>query len=107
MVATFGLILVILRPGSQPAKRGPPCRLGGANQAAYCVSGSTNFANPAVSVTRMFSNASRDRALFRPDVAFTRILGGLAGVPATTKPEETPTIAINQAVVAGGASPVR
>ena len=56
VVATFGLILVILGVVRSPRRDAVPFAVGGWIGAAYWFTSSTSFANPAVTVGRMFSD---------------------------------------------------
>jgi arsenate reductase len=54
-VATLGLVLVIRRGGRSAAPPPPPAAVGAYIGAAYFFTSSTGFANPAITIGRMFS----------------------------------------------------
>jgi arsenate reductase len=76
VVATFGLLTVIL--GVARSKRGDmvPFAVGGYIAAAYWFTSSTSFANPAVTIGRMFSDSF---AGIRPSSAPGFIVAQLVG----------------------------
>src|SRR5689334_14071441 len=56
VIATFGLLLVIFALARSGRSRSAPAAVGAYIGAAYFFTSSTSFANPAISVGRMFSN---------------------------------------------------
>jgi glycerol uptake facilitator-like aquaporin len=56
VVATFGLLLVIFALARSGRSRSAPAAVGAYIGAAYFFTSSTSFANPAITVGRMFSN---------------------------------------------------
>jgi arsenate reductase len=56
IVATFGLILVIFALARSGRGRSAPAAVGAYIGAAYFFTSSTSFANPAITIGRMFSN---------------------------------------------------
>ena len=56
VVATLGLLLVIFALARSGRSRGAPAAVGAYIGAAYFFTSSTSFANPAITVGRMFSN---------------------------------------------------
>jgi arsenate reductase len=56
IVATLGLILVIFSLARSGRSRSAPAAVGAYIGAAYFFTSSTSFANPAITVGRMFSN---------------------------------------------------
>ena len=69
MIATFGLILVIFSLASTHRGATAPAAVGAYIGAPYFFTSSTSFANPAITVGRIFSNTlRRDRARLRPEL---------------------------------------
>ncbi len=56
MIATLGLLLVIFSLARTRRSASAPAAVGAYIGAAYFFTSSTSFANPAISVGRMFSN---------------------------------------------------
>jgi glycerol uptake facilitator-like aquaporin len=56
VVATLGLVLVIFGSLRSAGLDGSPSRSAATSRAAYWFTSSTSFANPAVTVARMFSD---------------------------------------------------
>jgi glycerol uptake facilitator-like aquaporin len=56
IVATLGLLLVIFALARSGRSRSTPAAVGASIGAAYFFTSSTSFANPAITVGRMFSN---------------------------------------------------
>ena len=94
VVATFGLVLVVFalsRSGRAPSV---PAAVGAYIGAAYFFTSSTSFANPAITVGRMFSNTFAGIApCSAPSFIAAQLLGGVVafvvikGVP---YPDVTP-----------------
>jgi glycerol uptake facilitator-like aquaporin len=81
VVATLGLLLIIF--GSQRSGRGQTVAyaVGGYIMAAYWFTSSTSFANPAVTVARMFSNTFAGIAPSSvPMFVVMQMIGGALGV---------------------------
>jgi glycerol uptake facilitator-like aquaporin len=81
MIATFGLIVIIF--GSARAGRIDTIAfaVGGYIAAAYWFTSSTSFANPAVTVARMFSDTFAGIApASAPAFVLAQLLGGAAGL---------------------------
>jgi arsenate reductase len=76
VVATFGLILVIFALVRSGRSRSAPAAVGAYIGAAYFFTSSTSFANPAITVGRMFSNTFAGIA---PSSAPSFILAQVAG----------------------------
>jgi glycerol uptake facilitator-like aquaporin len=93
IVATLGLILVIMALARSGRSRSAPAAVGAYIGAAYFFTSSTSFANPAISVARMFSDtfAGIAPASIPVFVAAQVIGGALAFVLVKTLyPEVTP-----------------
>ena len=68
-IATLGLILVIFSLARTHRGAAAPAAVGAYIGAAYFFTSSTSFANPAITVGRIFSNTlRRDRARLRPEL---------------------------------------
>ncbi|HUS22124.1 MAG TPA: aquaporin [Aeromicrobium sp.] len=81
VIATFGLVVIIF--GSARAGRIDTIAfaVGGYIAAAYWFTSSTSFANPAVTVARMFSDTFAGIApASAPAFVFAQLLGGAAGL---------------------------
>ena len=77
-VATFGLILVIFALARSGRSRSAPAAVGAYIGAAYFFTSSTSFANPAITVGRMFSDTFAGIAPSSvPSFVVAQILGGL------------------------------
>jgi arsenate reductase len=78
MVATVGLLLVIFALARSGRARMAPAAVGAYIGAAYWFTSSTSFANPAITVGRMFSNtfAGIDPSSV-PSFVAAQILGGV------------------------------
>jgi arsenate reductase len=78
-VATLGLILVIFALARSGRSRSAPAAVGAYIGAAYFFTSSTSFANPAITVGRMFSNTFAGIAPSSvPSFIGAQILGGMA-----------------------------
>jgi glycerol uptake facilitator-like aquaporin len=78
VVATFGLILVIFALARSGRGRLAPAAVGAYIGAAYFFTSSTSFANPAISVGRMFSNTFAGIAPTSvPAFVGAQVLGGV------------------------------
>jgi arsenate reductase len=79
IVATLGLILVIFALARSGRSRSAPAAVGAYIGAAYFFTSSTSFANPAITVGRMFSNTFAGIAPSSvPIFIGAQILGGMA-----------------------------
>jgi len=79
IVATLGLILVIFALARSGRSRSAPAAVGAYIGAAYFFTSSTSFANPAITVGRMFSDTFAGIApSSMPSFIGAQILGGLA-----------------------------
>ncbi len=81
VVATLGLILVIFALARSGRSRSAPAAVGAYIGAAYFFTSSTSFANPAITVGRMFSNTFAGIAPSSvPSFVAAQVLGGLVAV---------------------------
>jgi glycerol uptake facilitator-like aquaporin len=81
VVATLGLLLVIFALARSGRSNTAPAAVGAYIGAAYFFTSSTSFANPAVTVGRMFSNTFAGIAPSSvPSFVGAQIVGGLAAV---------------------------
>jgi glycerol uptake facilitator-like aquaporin len=81
IIATAGLILVIFALARSGRARSAPAAVGAYIGAAYFFTSSTSFANPAITIGRMFSNAFAGIApSSAPVFIAAQIGGGIAGV---------------------------
>jgi arsenate reductase len=81
VVATLGLILVIFALARSGRSRSAPAAVGAYIGAAYFFTSSTSFANPAITVGRMFSNTFAGIAPSSvPSFIAAQIVGGIAAV---------------------------
>jgi arsenate reductase len=81
VVATLGLLLVIFALARSGRSSGAPSAVGAYIAAAYFFTSSTSFANPAISVGRIFSNTFSGIAPSSvPSFVGAQLLGGLAAV---------------------------
>ena len=80
MVATAGLVLIIFGAGRSGRADRVAVAVGGYITAAYWFTSSTSFANPAVTIARMFSNTFTgiDPASV-PAFLAAQVVGGAAG----------------------------
>ena len=80
VIATLGLLLVIFALARSGRSRAAPAAVGAYIGAAYCFTSSTSFANPAITIGRMFSDtfAGIAPSSVLPFIA-AQILGGVAG----------------------------
>jgi glycerol uptake facilitator-like aquaporin len=77
IVATFGLVLVIFALARSGRSRAVPAAVGAYIGAAYFFTSSTSFANPAITVGRMFSATFAGIAPASvPDFVVAQIIGG-------------------------------
>jgi arsenate reductase len=94
VVATLGLLLVIFALARSGRSRGAPAAVGAYIGAAYFFTSSTSFANPAITVGRMFSNTFAGIAPSSvPSFIGAQIVGAVVaiGVIAVLYPSLTPT----------------
>ncbi len=81
VVATFGLLLVIFALARTGRSRTAPAAVGAYIGAAYFFTSSTSFANPAITIGRMFSNSFAGIApASTPSFVAAQVAGGLLGV---------------------------
>jgi arsenate reductase len=81
VLATVGLILVIFALARSGRSHLAPAAVGAYIGAAYFFTSSTSFANPAITVGRMFSNSFAGIAPSSiPDFISAQVLGGLLAV---------------------------
>jgi arsenate reductase len=93
VVATLGLLLVIFALARSGRSRSAPAAVGAYIGAAYFFTSSTSFANPAITVGRMFSNSFAGIAPSSvPSFVGAQVLGGVAalGVIVLLYPRLTP-----------------
>ena len=80
VVATLGLILVIFALARSGRSRAAPAAVGAYIGAAYFFTSSTSFANPAITIGRMFSDTFAGIApASAPAFIAAQIIGGAAG----------------------------
>jgi glycerol uptake facilitator-like aquaporin len=80
-IATAGLLLVIFSLARTKRTSGAPAAIGAYIGAAYFFTSSTSFANPAISVGRIFSDSFAGIAPSSvPAFVAAQLLGGLGGV---------------------------
>jgi arsenate reductase len=94
IVATLGLLLVIFALARSGRSRSAPAAVGAYIGAAYFFTSSTSFANPAITVGRMFSNTFAGIApSSAPSFVAAQIVGGLVAlvVVAVLYPSMTPS----------------
>ncbi len=92
-VATLGLLLVIFSLARTRRAASAPAAVGAYIGAAYFFTSSTSFANPAISVGRMFSNTFAGIAPASvPGFVFAQLVGGVLaiGVIRLLYPDVTP-----------------
>jgi glycerol uptake facilitator-like aquaporin len=78
VVATLGLLLVIFALARTGRSRSAPAAVGAYIGAAYFFTSSTSFANPAITVGRMFSNTFAGIApSSAPSFVAAQVMGGL------------------------------
>jgi len=79
IIATLGLLLVIFALARSGRARSAPAAVGAYIGAAYWFTSSTSFANPAISIGRMFSNTFAGIAPSSvPSFIAAQIVGGIA-----------------------------
>ena len=101
VVATLGLIVVIFALARSGRSNRAPAAVGAYIGAAYFFTSSTSFANPAITVGRMFSNSFAGIApTSAPSFIAAQVLGGLGAfaVIKTLYPGVTPGEAANVVV---------
>jgi arsenate reductase len=94
VVATLGLLLVIFALARSGRSRSAPAAVGAYIGAAYFFTSSTSFANPAITLGRMFSNTFAGIApSSAPSFIGAQIVGGLVAlvVIAVLYPNMTPS----------------
>jgi arsenate reductase len=92
VVATLGLLLVIFALARTGRGRSAPAAVGAYIGAAYFFTSSTSFANPAITVGRMFSNTFAGIApSSAPSFVAAQVVGGMVavGVIKTLYPQVT------------------
>ncbi|HWD52086.1 MAG TPA: MIP/aquaporin family protein [Acidimicrobiales bacterium] len=100
-VATLGLVLVIFALARSGRGRNAAAAVGAYIGAAYFFTSSTSFANPAITVGRMFSNTFAGIApASAPGFIGAQLVGGVVavGVIKLLYPEVTPAVAGNVVV---------
>ena len=93
VIATLGLLLVIFALARSGRNRSAPAAVGAYIGAAYFFTSSTSFANPAITIGRMFSNTFAGIAPSSvPSFIGAQIIGGVlaAGVIKALYPAITP-----------------
>ena len=93
MIATLGLLLVIFSLARTRRGNMAPAAVGAYIGAAYWFTSSTSFANPAISVGRMFSNTFAGIAPASvPGFVIAQLVGGAVaiGVVRVLYPDVTP-----------------
>jgi arsenate reductase len=81
IVATLGLLLLIFALARSGRSRSTPAAVGAYIGAAYFFTSSTSFANPAITVGRMFSNTFAGIApSSTPSFIGAQVIGGIAAV---------------------------
>ncbi len=81
IVATLGLILVIFSLARSGRSRSAPAAIGAYIGAAYFFTSSTSFANPAITIGRMFSNSFAGISpASAPSFIAAQIVGGVLAV---------------------------
>lgn len=101
IVATAGLLLVIFALARSGRGRLAPAAVGAYIGSAYFFTSSTSFANPAITVGRMFSNSFAGiQPASAPVYVGAQIVGGLAGygLIRALYPDVTPQIAADVVV---------
>jgi len=94
VVATLGLLLVIFALARSGRSRSTPAAVGAYIGAAYFFTSSTSFANPAITVGRMFSNTFAGIApSSAPSFVVAQIVGALVALAAIAAlyPNMTPS----------------
>jgi arsenate reductase len=108
VVATVGLLLVIFSLARSGRARMAPGAVGAYIGAAYFFTSSTSFANPAITVGRMFSNTFAGIApASAPGYILAQIAGGIVGfgLIRALYPDVTPTEAATVILPHEGAAP--
>jgi glycerol uptake facilitator-like aquaporin len=98
VIATLGLLLVIFALARTDRGHHAPAAVGAYIGAAYFFTSSTSFANPAITVGRMFSNTFAGIApASAPAFVAAQVVGGLAAIAVikTLWPGVTPSDAAN------------
>ena len=93
VIATLGLLLVIFALARSGRSRSAPAAVGAYIGAAYCFTSSTSFANPAITIGRMFSDTFAGIAPSSvPSFIAAQVIGGIlaAGVIKALYPAITP-----------------
>jgi arsenate reductase len=81
VIATLGLLLVIFSLARTRRSASAPAAVGAYIGAAYFFTSSTSFANPAISVGRMFSNSFAGIApASAPGYVVAQLLGGAVAI---------------------------
>ena len=105
VVATLGLVLVIFALARTRRAATAPAAVGAYIGAAYFFTSSTSFANPAISVGRIFSNTFAGIApSSAPGFVVAQLVGGVAavGLLALLYPDVTPEDAAQVVLPHGG-----
>ena len=104
IIATLGLMLVIFALARSGRSRVTPAAVGAYIGAAYFFTSSTSFANPAITVGRMFSNTFAGIApSSAPTFIAAQVVGGILAIelirsPALLHPGMTPAEAADVTV---------
>jgi arsenate reductase len=114
VIATAGLILVIFALARSGRSRTAPAAVGAYIGAAYWFTSSTSFANPAITVGRMFSDTFAGIApSSAPTFIAAQVVGGIAGAliikvlyPGVT-PAQAATVVVPHETAADGNQAVR
>ena len=109
VIATLGLLLVIFALARSGRSRSAPAAVGAYIGAAYWFTSSTSFANPAITIGRMFSDTFAGIAPSSvPPFIAAQILGGIAAagiIKALYPPSRPPTPPASSSPTATGARP--
>jgi glycerol uptake facilitator-like aquaporin len=108
VVATLGLLLVIFALARTGRSRSAPAAVGAYIGAAYFFTSSTSFANPAITIGRMFSDTFAGIApSSTPNFIGAQVVGGVLAVAIIKAlyPKLTPDEAADMIVPHGGMSP--
>jgi arsenate reductase len=107
IMATFGLLLVIFALSRSGRSRSAPAAVGAYIGAAYFFTSSTSFANPAISIGRMFSDTFAGIAPSSvPSFVAAQVLGGVLAftVIRFLYPKPTPEDAADVSLLQGSES---
>jgi arsenate reductase len=112
VIATTGLVLVIFALARSGRARSAPAAVGAYIGAAYFFTSSTSFANPAITIGRMFSSSFAGIAPSSvPAFIGAQVIGGIAGAaiiralyPGVTPAEAADLVVPHEAAGAGTAA---